>query len=60
MARTVVVKKRTGAQWHSANPETGVWRKLCSGTNESAKTKPVGYTARNFYPLRNPAFEVVA
>lgn len=60
MARTVVAKKRTGAQWHSANPETGVWQKLSSGTGESCKTKPVGYVARNFYPLRNPAFEVVA
>ena len=60
MTSCTVVKKRTGATWSTANPVTGVWRKLTQGTDESAKTKPVGHVARNFYPLRNPAFEVVA
>lgn len=51
--RVRVQNKRSGAIWSSANPDTGVWRKDWVGDpNSSRDTKPYGYMARNFYPLR--------
>ncbi|BEQ12861.1 hypothetical protein Ep4_002 [Pseudomonas phage Ep4] len=63
MGRVIVQKRRTGARWASASPESGVWQKVWAGVQETKSATQVGFIAQNFHPLtgrRCAEFEVLS